>query len=138
VFQNIPEMTFKSAVDLWLLVIVALVVIISLSVSVRLVLQRSPAGYLRVIGVLAIGIGLPLWFFYSTQYLVEDEVLKIQSGPFTWTISITSISQVVDTSNLLSSPALSLRRLKITYGESKTVMVSPKDREGFLEAIDQR
>ena len=131
-------MTFKSAVDLWLLVIVALVVIISLGVSVRLVLQRSPAGYLRVIGVLAVGIGLPLWFLYTTQYLVEDEVLKIQSGPFKWTIPITSISQVVETSNPRSSPALSLRRLKITYGESKTVMVSPKDRENFLEAIDQR
>jgi hypothetical protein len=138
VFQNIPEMTFKSAVDLWLLVIVALVVIISLGVSVRLVLQRSPAGYLRVIGMLAIGIGLPLWFFYSTQYLVEDEILKIQSGPFKWTIPITSISQVVETTNPRSSPALSLRRLEITYGESKTVMVSPKDHDGFLEAIGQR
>ena len=116
----------------------ALVVIISLGVSVRLVLQRSPAGYLRVIGVLAVGIGLPLWFLYTPQYLVEDEVLKIQSGPLKWTIPITSISQVVETSNPRSSPALSLRRLKITYGESKTIMVSPKDHEGFLEAIGQR
>ena len=131
-------MTFKSAVDLWLLVIVALVVIISLGVSVRLVLQRSPAGYLISIWLIAVGIGLPLWLIYTTQYFVKDEVLKIQSGPFKWTIPITSISQVVETSNPLSSPALSLRRLKITYGESKTVMVSPKDREGFLEAIDQR
>jgi hypothetical protein len=131
-------MTFKSAVDLWLLVIVALVVIISLGVSVRLVLQRSPAGYLRVIGMLAVGIGLTLWFFYSTQYLVEDEILKIQSGPFKWTIPITSISQVVETTNPRSSPALSLRRLEITYGESKIIMVSPKDHDGFLEAIGQR
>ena len=131
-------MTFKSAVDLWLLVIVALVVIISLGVSVRLVLQRSPVGYLRVIGVMAVGIGLPLWLFYSTQYLVKDEVLKIQSGPFKWTIPITSISQVVETTNPRSSPALSLRRLKITYGESTTIMLSPKDREGFLEAIGER
>ena len=131
-------MTFKSAIDLWLLVIVVMVLIISLGVSVRLVLQRSPAGYLRVIGVLAVGIGLPLWLLYTTQYLVKDEVLKIQSGPFKWTIPITSISQVVETTNPLSSPALSLRRLEITYGESKTIMVSPKDREGFLEAIGQR
>ena len=131
-------MNFKPAVDLWLLVIVALVVIISLGVSVRLVLQRSPAGYLRVIGVLAVGIGLPFWLFYSTQYMVIDEVLQIQSGPFKWTIPITSISQVVETSNPLSSPALSLRRLEITYGERKTVMVSPKDRNGFLKAIGQR
>ena len=131
-------MTFKSAVDLWLLVIVALVVIISLGVSVRLVLQRSPAGYLISIWLIVVGIGLPLWLLYTTQYVVKDEVLKIQSGPFKWTIPITSISQVVETSNPRSSPALSLRRLKITYGESKTVMVSPKDREGFLEAIGQR
>ena len=131
-------MTFKSAVDLWLLVIVALVVIISLGVSVRLVLQRSPAGYLRVIGMLAVGIGLPFWFFYTTQYLVEDEILKIKSGPFKWTIPITSISQVVETTNPRSSPALSLRRLEITYGESKIIMVSPKDHDGFLEAIGQR
>ena len=131
-------MTFKSAVDLWLLVIVALVVIISLGVSIRLVLQSSPVGYLRVIGVMAVGIGLPFWLFYSTQYVVIDEVLQIQSGPFKWTIPITSISQVVETSNPLSSPALSLRRLEITYGERKTVMVSPKDRNGFLKAIGQR
>ena len=131
-------MTFNSAVDLWLLVIVALVVIISLGVSIRLVLQSSPAGYLRVIGVMAVGIGLPFWLFYSTQYVVIDEVLQIQSGPFKWTIPITSISQVVETSNPLSSPALSLRRLEITYGERKTVMVSPKDRNGFLKAIGQR
>jgi len=131
-------MTFKSAVDLWLLVIVALVVIISLGVSIRLVLQSSPAGYLRVIGVMAVGIGLPLWLLYTTQYVVKDEALNIQSGPFKWTIPITSISQVVETSNPLSSPALSLRRLEITYGERKTVMVSPKDRNGFLKAIGQR
>ena len=116
----------------------ALVVIISLGVSVRLVLQGSPAGYLISIWLIAVGIRLPLWLLYTTQYLVEDEVLKIQSGPFKWTIPITSISQVVETTNPRSSPALSLRRLEITYGESKTIMVSPKDREGFLEAIGQR
>ena len=131
-------MTFKSAVDLWLLVIVAWVGIISLGVSIRLVLQSSPAGYLRVIGVMAVGIGLPLWLLYTTQYVVKDEVLNIQSGPFKWTIPITSISQVVETSNPISSPALSLRRLEITYGERKTVMVSPKDRNSFLKAIGQR
>ena len=115
-----------------------LVVIISLGVSVRLVLQGSLAGYLISIWLIAVGIGLPLWLLYTTQYVVKDEVLKMQSGPFKWTIPITSISQVVETTNPLSSPALSLRRLKITYGESKTIMVSPKDREGFHEAIGQR
>mgnify|MGYP000477582694 CR=1 FL=1 len=130
-------MIFKSEVDLWLWVIVALVVIISLVVSVRLFLKVSLAGCLTGAWLMAIGIELPLWLFYTTHYVVKDEVLQIQSGPFKWTIPITSISQVVETSNPRSSPALSLRRLEITYGESKTIMVSPKDREGFLEAIGQ-
>ena len=130
-------MTFKSEVDFWLWVIVALVVIISLVVSVRLFLKASLAGFLIGVWLMAIGIGLPLWMFYTTYYVVKDEVLQIQSGPFRWTIPIASISQVVETTNPLSSPALSLRRLKIVYDNNKSVMVSPKDRDEFLVAIGQ-
>ena len=130
-------MTFKSEVDLWLWVIVALVVIISLVVSVRLFFKASLAGCLTGAWLMAIGIGLPLWLFYTTHYVVKDEVVRIQSGPFKWTIPIASINQVVETSNPLSSPALSLRRLKIVYDNNKSVMVSPKDRDEFLVAIGQ-
>ena len=130
-------MTFKSEVDFWLWVIVALVVIISLVVSVRLFFKASLAGHLISIWLIVVGIGLPLWLLYTTQYVVKDEVLRIQSGPFKWTIPIASINQVVETSNPLSSPALSLRRLKIVYDNNKSVMVSPKDRDEFLVAIGQ-
>ena len=130
-------MTFKSEVDLWLWVIVALVVIISLVVSVRLFLKASLAGCLTGVWLMAIGIGLPLWLFYTTYYVVKDEVVRIQSGPFKWTIPIASINQVVETSNPLSSPALSLRRLKIVYDNNKSVMVSPEGRDEFLVAIGQ-
>ena len=130
-------MTFKSEVDLWLWVIVALVVIISLVVSVRLFLKASLAGCLTGAWLMVIGIGLPLWLFYTTHYVVKDEVLQIQSGPFKWMIPIASIHQVVETSNPLSSPALSFRRLKIVYDNNKSVMVSPKDRDEFLVAIGQ-
>ena len=131
-------MTFKSEVDLWLWVIVALVVIISLVVSVRLFLKASLADYLTSAWLMAIGIGLPLWLFYTTHYAVKDEVLQIQSGPFKWTIPIASINQVVETRNPLSSPALSLRRLKIVYDNNKSVMVSPKNRDEFLVAISRQ
>ena len=130
-------MTFKSEVDLWLWVIAALVVIISLVVSVRLFLKASLAGCLTAAWLMAIGVGLPLWLFYTTHYVVKDEVVRIQSGPFKWTIPIASINQVVETSNPLSSPALSLRRLKIVYDNNKSVMVSPKGRNEFLVAIGQ-
>ncbi len=130
-------MTFKSEVDLWLWVIVALVVIIYLAVSVSLLFKASLASCLTGAWLMAIGIGLPLWLFYTTHYVVKDEVVRIQSGPFKWTIPIASINQVVETSNPLSSPALSLRRLKIVYDNNKSVMVSPKDLDEFLVAIGQ-
>ena len=69
--------------------------------------------------LMAIRIGLPLWMFYTTHYVVKDEVLQIQSGPFRWTIPIASISQVVESTNPLSSPTLSLRRLKIVYDNNR-------------------
>jgi hypothetical protein len=44
---------------------------------------------------------------------------------------------VEETRNPLSSPALSLDRLKITYGNGKRIMISPADKIGFLKAIGQ-
>ena len=39
--------------------------------------------------------------------------------------------------NPISSPALSLDRLEISYGSQKKIMISPKDKTGFLQAIGQ-
>ncbi|MFQ5610075.1 MAG: PH domain-containing protein [Woeseiaceae bacterium] len=40
------------------------------------------------------------------------------------------------TRNPLSSPALSLDRLKITYGpKNRKVLVSPADKESFVQAL---
>lgn len=50
------------------------------------------------------------------------------------------ISEVRPTHNPLSSPALSLDRLHVQYGPGflKAVMISPADREGFLEDLAQQ
>lgn len=42
------------------------------------------------------------------------------------------------TSNPLASPALSLDRLKIEYGQGHWIMISPRDREGFLRELESR
>jgi hypothetical protein len=36
---------------------------------------------------------------------------------------------------VLSSPALSLNRLEIRYGNGKRMLLSPQDAAGFLKAI---
>ena len=50
---------------------------------------------------------------------------------------LAAIDVVEPTRNPLSSPACSLERLWIRYGE-KQIMISPLDKAGFLRALVQR
>ena len=64
-------------------------------------------------------------------------MLRIVAGPFRWKILLDEITSVEETRNPLSSPALSLDRLKICYGNGRHIMISPADTAGFLKAIGQ-
>lgn len=78
------------------------------------------------------------WLMRSTYYIVGDTDLVIRSGPFHWTVPLAGIESITPTHNPLSSPALSLDRLWISYrrgGKKRAVMVSPLDKEGFLKAV---
>jgi len=72
-----------------------------------------------------------------THYTVADGELRIVSGPFKWTITLTDITSIEPSRNLLSSPALSIDRLKVSYGKRKFVLISPADKAGFLAAVER-
>lgn len=131
-------MTFRSAVDRWLyLVLAAAAVVVVVSVA-PLVASASPGPISVALFASAIGIGLPLWILRSTFYTVHPDVLEVRSGPFRWRISRSDITSVEVSHSILSSPALSLNRLRIRYGNNRSVLVSPADREGFLQALGVR
>jgi hypothetical protein len=48
------------------------------------------------------------------------------------------IRTVTPTRNPLSSPALSLDRLRIDYGRGRRIMVSPRDPGAFLRELRRR
>ena len=83
------------------------------------------------------GVALILSVLMGTNYTVADGKIRIVSGPFRWTVRVAEILDIQDSRNPLSSPALSLDRLKITYGHGKYVLVSPADKDGFLKAIER-
>jgi hypothetical protein len=75
---------------------------------------------------------------FSTYYLIENNQLIVKSMIFRWKINISDITQIESTHNPLSSPALSLDRLRIYYmknGRMTSIMISPKDKEGFLNTL---
>ncbi|WP_175989366.1 PH domain-containing protein [Bacillus sp. Marseille-Q1617] len=78
---------------------------------------------------------LILWLIAGTYYEINGEVLKVAAGPIRYTIHIHTISAIKASNNPLSSPALSLDRLKITYNHGNTVLISPKDKQEFINEI---
>ena len=129
-------MYFASKVDWWfyaLVVGLAMVVIIAVGVQVR-------RGRFSILGstVLApVALVIPVWLLFGTWYVVEDEILIIRAGPKFWEIPVVDIHGVKKSRSTSSSPALSLERIEIRYGNNQRVLVSPEDVEGFLEAIQQ-
>lgn len=75
--------------------------------------------------------------FRGTCYTVTEQELRIVSGPFRWTIPVDEITAIDPSRNPLSSPALSLDRLKISYGKRKFVFISPSDKAGFMRAMER-
>jgi hypothetical protein len=73
------------------------------------------------------------WF--HTLYIVTDKELKVRGGLFSWTIPLEEIEAITESKNPLSASALSLDRLQITYGKSKFILISPKDKSLFLKQI---
>jgi hypothetical protein len=129
---------FPSKIDWWFyLIIGGLVAAFAFSAYTALVLEpEKGVAALPGLAIAALfGVGLPVWLIASTGYTLEPTVLRIKSGPFSWNVPVVDIRSITPTRNPLSSPALSLDRLKIEHARG-WVMISPADKEGFLRALD--
>ncbi|QOL24982.1 PH domain-containing protein [Thalassotalea sp. LPB0316] len=127
---------FKSKQDAWLIAVVYTSSFICFIASGYVLAQGLSITNIIIAAVTALVGGVfPIWLIVSLKYVVDEKLLKIICGPFKWHIELSAINSVVPSSDLVSSPALSLDRLLINYGFGKTVLVSPKDKKGFIGAI---
>lgn len=129
--------SYKSKIDAWLVIVLAGAAAVSLYGGVEAVLADAESGWWVLAMCLGLGVALPLWLILGTGYRLESGRLQVRSGPFRWNIPVREITGVTPTRNPLSSPALSLDRLRIDYGRGKFVMISPRDRERFLHEIEE-
>ncbi|WP_251550601.1 PH domain-containing protein [Neobacillus muris] len=79
--------------------------------------------------------GFVSWCWFGTYYEINGSQLKVVGGPFRWKIDIMGIKGVRKSRNLLSSPALSLDRLEVTYEKWGMILISPKKQEKFCETL---
>ncbi|MBR7715765.1 PH domain-containing protein [Acinetobacter nosocomialis] len=131
-------MKFRSKIDWWLLLIFV-VITANIIFKIYQEVHHSSIGtnfsHLIIYSLVIVVIWFPI---FSTYYVVENSTLVIKSLVFRWKINIDDIIQIEPTYNPLSSPALSLDRLKISYmknGRVAKAMISPKDKEGFLNTL---
>ena len=127
---------YRSKIDAWLLGVLALAMAVSLVVTFMTFSAGSPVAWLVAAVTVGIGVGLPLWLLLSTRYTLEPRRLVVQSGPFKWHIAVADITSITPSSNPLSSPALSLDRLRIDYGRSSSLMISPRNKDQFVRDIE--
>ena len=134
-----PDATvYRSAVDAWLWVVLAgAVAVVVLTCGALLVAGDGAARAIGLVSAL-IGGGLPIWVLTSTSYTLTPTDLLVRSGPFRWRRPIADITAVTPTRNPLSSPALSLDRLRIETRGDAPLMISPADRAGFLADLEAR
>lgn len=121
-------MKFVSKKDWWIFFIlfgavIALYTILLINMDIYIALACIPVSLLI------------LWFWFTTFYVITDTKLVIRSAFIHINISVYDIQSIQKTTNILSSPALSLDRLKIVYDSEKSVLISPKNRGEFLEEL---
>jgi FtsH-binding integral membrane protein len=130
-------MTFRSKIDSWLAIVLLASAAAALLAAYLTASRTTGIGLLGPALLAGIGAGLPLWLLFSTIYSINGGILLVRSGPFSWKIPLSEITRIVPTRSALSSPALSLDRLRVEYGSRNAVLVSPRDQATFIRAISE-
>lgn len=72
----------------------------------------------------------------TTHYQINGNILIVKSGlVINKKLDINSIRKIVQTTNPMSSPALSLDRIEIFFHKFDSIIISPKDKIIFIEDL---
>ena len=94
--------------------------------------------WVLLIDIVFMGIGLFMIYdmLLHTDYCINGEKLHIRCGfLFSMDLPISKIIEITHKSTILSSPALSAKRIGIKYGKTNWVYVSPKEQEEFIATL---
>lgn len=95
----------------------------------------NPVNWLALM-VLILCLLFIIHLFTSISYTIIEDELKVKAGFLVNTkIPISSIHKIKETNNLISSPAVSLDRLEIFYGKYDSIIISPLDKNEFIQDL---
>jgi len=115
---------YKSKIDWWLIIVIGVLFCYPI---VEGIITKEYLMSLTFFGL----ISLIFLLFKSIQYKIEGQFLIIWRTK----IDILKIKKIYSTNNPLSSPALSLDRIAVTYNKFDEVLISPKNRAEFIAEL---
>lgn len=130
-------MRFVSKVDGWMIPVMVVTVAGMIWALISVMITATPWSVRIAVAVVTLFVLLLLFsIFTRTHYTIAHGELRVVSGPFKRTVPLAEITSIEPSRNPLSSPALSLDRLKVSYGDNKYILISPADKTGFLSAVE--
>ncbi|MCB9638185.1 MAG: PH domain-containing protein [Myxococcales bacterium] len=129
---------FVSKVDTWLAVVLIGSLLLLVGSTILFWFVAPPAQRWIMMGSLGLVLLLTFGLVIPIYYDLEQDVLLVRSGWLRTRVPYAKITKVEPSNNPLSSPALSLDRLHVHVEDGFGVLISPKEREAFLQALLQR
>lgn len=102
-----------------------------------LVFNNEPFGaFLSVGGISIVVYAVVLYLNFSTVYNIDKGILTVKCGIFYHKrFDISKIKSIYKTGNIIASPAPSLDRIALTYGEYDIIILSPKNKMDFAREL---
>ena len=122
---------YKSKIDFLIFIPLFLILCIP---AVTTAEEKMWGGFMIVLGVIIFFLHL----LSSTEYSITNTTLIVRCSFLINTkIDINSINKITETNTVLSAPAASLDRIEILYNKYDAVIISPKEKSKFIEALKQ-
>lgn len=130
-------MRYYSKRDLWLTLTLWGTVLVPLILITNSIIKDDIGNIeaMFIISILIITDAFIVWLWFSTYYVIKKDELLISYGPFKKVIQLNSIQLIQKTSNPLSGPALSIKRIEIMYEHYNITLISPEDRDYFISLL---
>ena len=131
--------TYKSKVDLWIAILLILIVALGLFWIIDSIFFSTSAEESIGLGISGILMILSVIIFLPVNYTLLESQLLIRFGLFRYKIEYQDIKSVKKTFNLLSSPALSLKRIEIQHSKGiGFTLISPNDIGSFVKDLSTK
>ncbi|CAM4240024.1 DUF304 domain-containing protein [Bordetella tumbae] len=122
---------YPSKVDLWLIALLAVV-------TALLAWGTWHSGHVLAFVVMILWLAILALTIFPCYYVLTDSHLLVRCGMRKWKISYTDIKSVRRSRSFLAGPALSLQRVEIQVGPFDAILLSPLDRDKFIEDVQWR